>query len=88
MKKLLLRQGIKMREEDFGILVFNPINFHIFQINRSARQILELCDGQHSLSNIFSLVNSINGEDLNKSINTFVRTMLSANIVKEVDGDG
>lgn len=73
-----------MREEDFGVLVFNQSNFHIFQINHTGRQILELCDGKHSLIDIISIANLDNVE-LKESITFFLNTMISINIIKAVN---
>mgnify|MGYP001608145547 CR=1 FL=1 len=86
MKKLLLKQGIKIREEDFGLLVFNPSTFLILQINRIGAQILELCDGKRSASNILALLNADNKE-IEESIRSFVKIAATMDIIKEVDDE-
>lgn len=83
-QNLLLDKKIKMREEVFGVLVFNKSNFHIFQINHTGRQILELCDGKHSLIDIISMTN-VDNVELKESITFFLKTMVSMNIIKVVN---
>lgn len=86
MKRLLLGQKVKMREENFGILVFNPETFFVITINETGRKLLNSCDGSRSLYEILSSIESKNKDVLN-SADFFLRSLISAGIIKEVDGD-
>ncbi|MFH1551439.1 MAG: hypothetical protein ABIC36_00995 [bacterium] len=87
MKKLLLKETIKMREEDFGILIFNPDNFSTFVIDNNGRRLLDLCDNSCSLSEILSLIRPIDNDILD-NVGHFLKNLISLGIIREVDNNG
>lgn len=86
MKRLLLGQKVKMREENFGILIFNPETFSVISINESGRKLLNSCDGSRSFDEILSSIEPRN-KDVLDNVNLFLRSLISAGVIKEVNGD-
>lgn len=75
-----------MREEDFGILIFDSETFRTLVINKSGGQILCLCNGFYSLSEILSSIEP-NNEDVLNNTKRFLENLISVGIVKEVDNN-
>lgn len=86
MKKLLLGRKVKMRKENFGILVFNPKTFSVITINESGRKLLKLCDGSRSLDEILLSIRP-KAKNILNAVESFLMTLISAGIIREVNGD-
>jgi len=47
-------QGVKIRKESFGYLVFVPLTMAVYELNEDGQQILRECNGENNLKDIAS----------------------------------
>ncbi len=79
-----LRKSVVLRQEDFGGLIFDKSLNRIHQINETAYNILFLCNGQNSMSEIIEMVShnySLDKETAKETVDNFIGIMKTKNIL-------
>jgi len=82
MKYIRVKEQIFIRETSRGDFLL--VGQHVFEIDKIARAILELCDGKHTFEEIiFSLSRLYDDprEEIEKSVSQFLNTLMKDNII-------
>lgn len=82
-----LRGGVIIRQEDFGLLIFDPKTDTIFETNHIGAEMLQNCDGKRGLSELSKLIADMFETELqvvSSDVKSFLTELVNIGLIEYV----
>lgn len=84
MKIPVIRKKLRLHFENEGVLIFVPEKNETYQLNETAGQILQLCDGKNTVDQIISKLSKQYKLKINKiklDVNEIIKKLIENKII-------